>query len=65
MNLSAAQDKFICDWGKLCTNWGVKKAMGQIHALLLVSKDDLCADDVMAKLCMSRGNVNMNLRELE
>ena len=39
--------------------------MGQIHALLLVTKGDLCADQVMEKLCMSRGNVNMNLRELE
>ncbi len=65
MDLDSAQGKFIHEWGKLSTNWGVNRAMGQIHALLLVTKDDMCADDLMAKLCMSRGNVNMNLRALE
>lgn len=65
MDLSAAQEKFVHEWGKLSTNWGVNKAMGQIHAFLLVSSEDLCADQVMRKLCMSRGSVNMNLRALE
>ena len=65
MNLNTAQDRFIQEWGKLSMNWGVNRAMGQIHALLMVSKDDLCADEVMSKLCMSRGNVNMNLKSLE
>lgn len=65
MELDKAQEKFIHDWGKLSTNWGVNRAMGRIHALLLVSTGALCADDIMGKLCMSRGNVNMNLRALE
>ena len=65
MDLSAAQDKFVHEWGKLCINWGVNRAKGQIHALLLVANEDLCADQIMEKLCMSRGNVNMNLRALE
>jgi len=39
--------------------------MGQIHALLLVADESMCADDIMAQLSMSRGNVNMNLRALE
>jgi len=59
------QSRFICEWGKLCTNWGVNKTMGQIHAVLLVSHNLMCADDIMERLCMSRGNVNMNLRALE
>jgi len=65
MNLDTAQQKFVHNWGNLSTNWGICRTMGQIHALLLVTKGDLCADDVMEKLCMSRGNVNMNLRALE
>lgn len=65
MDLSNAQEKFIHDWGILSTNWGVKCAMGKIHALLLVSKGELCADMIMDKLKMSRGNVNMNLKALE
>ena len=62
---SEYQGRFICEWGKLCTNWGVNKTMGQIHAVLLVSHQLLCADEIMERLCMSRGNVNMNLRALE
>ena len=65
MELSQAQQKFICQWGKLCTNWGVNKTMGQIHALLLISKDEVCTDQIMSKLSLSRGNVSMNLRALE
>lgn len=65
MELSQAQEKFILKWGKLCTNWGVNRAMGQIHALLLITKDDLCADEIMEELTMSRGSVNMNLKSLE
>lgn len=38
--------------------------MAQLHALLLVSPDPLSADEMMAELNMSRGNVNMNIREL-
>ena len=59
------QSKFICGWGRLCTNWGVNKTMGQIHAVLLVSNNLMCADEIMERLSMSRGNVNMNLRALE
>ena len=38
--------------------------MAQIHALLLVSADALSADDIMEELEISRGNANMNIREL-
>lgn len=38
--------------------------MAQIHALLLVSPDALTQDDIMEELNISRGNTNMNIREL-
>jgi DNA-binding transcriptional regulator GbsR (MarR family) len=38
--------------------------MAQIHALLMVSPDPLTQDDVMGELNISRGNVNMNMRDL-
>jgi DNA-binding transcriptional regulator GbsR (MarR family) len=38
--------------------------MAQIHALLLISPDPLSADEVMEELSISRGNANMNVREL-
>lgn len=59
------ENRFICEWGKLCTNWGVNKTMGQIHAVLLISHRPMCANQIMARLAMSSGNVNMNLKTLE
>jgi DNA-binding transcriptional regulator GbsR (MarR family) len=38
--------------------------MAQIHALLLVSPEPLTQDDIMEELTISRGNTNMNIREL-
>jgi DNA-binding transcriptional regulator GbsR (MarR family) len=38
--------------------------MAHIHALLLVSHDPLTQDDIMEELNISRGNTNMNIREL-
>jgi DNA-binding transcriptional regulator GbsR (MarR family) len=38
--------------------------MAQIHALLLVSADPITQDDIMEELTISRGNTNMNIREL-
>jgi len=64
MNLTEGKDKFISEWGNLCMNWGVNRAMGQIHGLLLISANSMCADEIMDSLQMSRGNVNMNLRAL-
>lgn len=64
MEFSESKEKFISEWGKLCMNWGVKRAMGQIHGALLISERSLNAEELMQVLQMSRGNVNMNLREL-
>lgn len=64
MQLAEAKAKFIADWGRFGTNWGINRTMAQIHALLLVSPDALSAEDVMDQLAISRGNANMNLREL-
>jgi DNA-binding transcriptional regulator GbsR (MarR family) len=64
MQLAEAKARFIADWGRFGTNWGINRAMAQIHALLLISPDPLGAEDVMGELNISRGNANMNLREL-
>ena len=64
MNLTEAKAQFIQSWGILATQWGINRTMAQIHALLMVTPDPLSADDVMEKLNISRGNVNMNIREL-
>src|SRR5580698_6523485 len=64
MQLAEAKARFIADWGRFGSNWGINRTMAQIHALLLVSPDPLNADEVMEQLNISRGNANMNLREL-
>ena len=38
--------------------------MAQVHALLLASDKPLSTDEVMEALQISRGNANMNLRDL-
>lgn len=38
--------------------------MGHIHALLLISPEPLCAEQIMDELQISGGNANMNLRGL-
>jgi DNA-binding transcriptional regulator GbsR (MarR family) len=64
MQLAEAKARFIADWGRFGTNWGINRTMAHIHALLLISPDPLSAEEVMQELAISRGNANMNLREL-
>lgn len=63
-SLDDVQDDFIAQWGALGSAWGTKKAMAQIHALLMATPDALSTDEVMARLSMSRGNAHTNLKEL-
>lgn len=64
MKLPEARQQFISSWGAFGTHWGINRTMAQIHALLLVSPDPLTQDDIMEELNISRGNTNMNIREL-
>jgi DNA-binding transcriptional regulator GbsR (MarR family) len=64
MKLAEAKQQFVASWGALGTHWGINRTMAQIHALLLVSSGPLSAEDVMEQLNISRGNANMNIREL-
>jgi DNA-binding transcriptional regulator GbsR (MarR family) len=64
MKLAEAKQQFIASWGAFGTHWGINRTMAQIHALLLISPDPLSQDDIMEELNISRGNVNMNIREL-
>ncbi|MDZ4810234.1 MAG: MarR family transcriptional regulator [Bacteroidota bacterium] len=64
MKLIEARQRFISSWGAFGTHWGINRTMAQIHALLLISPDPLTQDDIMEQLNISRGNTNMNIREL-
>ena len=64
MNLDEGKEKFIQSWGTLGTSWGINRTMAQIHALLLISPQALCAEQIRCALKISMGNANMNIRAL-
>ena len=64
MKYSEARSQMIDTWGQLSTQWGINRTMGQIHALLMISPYPMTADQIIAELGISRGNVSMNLRNL-
>lgn len=64
MKLIEARQQFVQSWGVLGSQWGINRTMAQVHALLLTASGALCTDDIMEQLKISRGNANMNLREL-
>ena len=64
MTLDEAKQHLIQAWGTLGSSWGVSRTMAQVHALLLVSPVSMTTEDIMDALQISRGNVNMNVRDL-
>jgi DNA-binding transcriptional regulator GbsR (MarR family) len=64
MKFTEAKAQFIQAWGSLGAQWGINRTMAQIHALLLIAPEALSADEIMEELNISRGNTNMNVREL-
>jgi DNA-binding transcriptional regulator GbsR (MarR family) len=62
--LAESKALFVRRWGEMGGYWGINRTMAEIHALLFVSDQPLCTDDVMARLEVSRGNASMNLRSL-
>src|SRR5678815_4637187 len=60
--LRTAQDLFIRRWGEMGQTWGINRTMAEIHALLYINGVQLCTDDVMERLHISRGNASMSLR---
>ncbi|MEY3322653.1 MAG: hypothetical protein RLZZ417_2236 [Bacteroidota bacterium] len=64
MELIEGKEKFLQIWGTMSTQWGVSRAMAEIHGLLLVTTEPISAEEIMEYLKMSRGNVHINLHAL-
>jgi len=64
MQLDEGKRQFIESWGQLGINWGTNKTMGMVHALLMMTPEPMCSDEIMEQLEISRGNVNTNTRSL-
>ncbi|WP_165245722.1 GbsR/MarR family transcriptional regulator [Paludisphaera soli] len=56
--------RFVEHWGVMARAWGINSTMGELFALLYITGADWTAEDLRARLDVSRGNVSMNLREL-
>lgn len=65
MNLPPLIQAFVLHFGEMGSRWGINRTVGQIYALLYVSREPLCADQIVDALGISRSNVSMSLRELQ
>ena len=64
MKLDDAKLRFIEAWGTLGSSWGVTRTMAQIHAYLILAPVPKSTEEIMEDLKISRGNANMNTRQL-
>lgn len=64
-NLEMAQDKFIESIGKLARSFGLNHFIAQLYAVLYLSDRPLSLDDLVERLKASKGNISLNIRELE
>ncbi len=65
MKLSHVRLKFILHWGEMGHRWGINRAMAQVHALLYLSPEPLCAEVISETLSIARSSVSTSLRELQ
>lgn len=63
-DLRFVEDRFILEWGRMSSSWGINRTMAQIHALLLITGRPHSMDEIVDRLGISRGNASMNLRDL-
>ncbi len=64
MEFEEGKKRFIESWGQMAGGWGISPAMAQVHALLMVAPEPVCAEHIRQELDISVGNVSMNLRAL-
>ena len=62
--LPEAQDRFVAAFGRMGGAWGISRTMAEVQALLYITGQPMCTDDLMERLQISRGNASMSLRAL-
>ncbi len=58
------RQRFVESWGVMGVAWGINRSMARIHALLMLSSEPICLDDIASELEISRGNASMSLQKL-
>ena len=57
--------EFVAHFGEMGSRWGINRTVGQIYALIFISREALNADQIAEALEFSRSNVSMGLKELQ
>jgi DNA-binding transcriptional regulator GbsR (MarR family) len=65
MKLTPLQQEFVLHFGEMGSRWGVNRTVGQIYALLFLSREPLNAETITDALGISRSNTSMGLKELQ
>ncbi len=65
MNLPPLVQTFVLHFGEMGSRWGINRTVGQIYALLYLSKEPMNAEYIVERLGVSRSNVSMGLKELQ
>ncbi|HSH96541.1 MAG TPA: hypothetical protein VK968_20500, partial [Roseimicrobium sp.] len=64
-DLTYARDKFIEAGGSTTLSFGLGRLVGQIYALLYLSPEPMCLDDIAHQLGVSKAGVSVTIRQME
>jgi DNA-binding transcriptional regulator GbsR (MarR family) len=64
-SLKVVRQQFVQGMGEISRFWSFSPVMGRMYGLLYLSNEALTADAVGEALAISKGNVSMNLRNLD
>ena len=64
-SLENIRNEFIQGMGEISRFWGFSPVMGQIYGLMYLATGPTTAETIMQELGASKGNVSMNLRNLD
>jgi len=65
IKLHKAQDRFISYICSICDDFGLNRFVAQLYGILYMSDRPLSLDEITERLGASKGNVSINIRELE
>lgn len=64
-NLENIRKEFIRGMGEISRFWGFSPVMGQIYGLMYLATEPTTAETLMQELGASKGNISINLRNLD
>ena len=65
MKMAPLLQEFVLHFGEMGSRWGINRTVGQIYAVLFLSKTPLNAEEITTALGISRSNTSMGLKELQ